>query len=322
VRRRGDRALRVAVAGPFIAGPDSLAEAITRLAVDHGIGGRVVPGAPAEEGGTLAVLIDVPSPFRDAKGEFTAVDEQAMLEWIRQCADRQADILCLDYGRDWPVDGFAMPEQPERELLRSLRRRCLLIAAGGNDPNSISTPSAYPEVLGVGPLDGAGQLREYASWAAALAKPDIFMPDDLAGTPLADALALEPQVIRGSSFSALHAVAAAILAWATLPDLSPRNVRSLLLEASKSIPGYPQPQPRRLLLRDAVALARQRVLERTLEGGPCSLQTLAAITGIDPRSVSGPLRDLIEDGMVVKLPGGRLDRFELVPQGSARPVSR
>src|SRR5262249_10150140 len=101
---------------------------------------------------------------------------------------------------------------------------------------------------------------------------------------------------------------------ATLPDLSPRGVRSLLLEGSMPILGHPQPQPRRLLLQDAVALARQRVLVRTLEGGSCSLQTLSAITGIDPRSVAGPLRELISSGRVVKLPGGRLDRFELVPR--------
>ena len=66
---RGERPLRVAVAGPHIASADALAQAITRLAAEHGIGGRAVAGE--EERGSLAVLVEVPSPFRDGRSATT-----------------------------------------------------------------------------------------------------------------------------------------------------------------------------------------------------------------------------------------------------------
>jgi hypothetical protein len=326
-RQRGGRPLRVAVASGRYLVAESMTEAITLLALDHGVGGRVVPGGPSEEGGTLAVLIEERAPFRDAEGQ-RYFEEPTLLEWIGRLADRhQPDILLLDYFGWQEAAGFVMRENAERKLLRTLRRHTLLIALGahvipppGKGRLGVLTPGVYPEVLSVGPLDDAGDLRPYAAWAPRLVTPDIFMPDNLVGTPLALALVDKAEDMSGPNYPALHAVAAAILVWAILPDLTPHGVESLLLEASRPIPGYPQPQPKSLLLRDAVALARQRVLERTLslEGGPCSVQTLAAITGLDPRSVSDTLRDL--GNRVVKLSGGRFDRYELVPQGASQPV--
>jgi DNA-binding transcriptional ArsR family regulator len=163
-------------------------------------------------------------------------------------------------------------------------------------------------------------LQPYAEWTPEINKPDLFMADQLLGTPLEDALV--PQAYsngspglgagtHGSTFAALHAVAAAILVWSTQPDLSPRGVRKLLQAASRPVMGRKDPAPRRLDLADALAEARRRVVKRTLGSGPCSPHALAAITGLDLRVVSATVEDLVGQGKVRRLPRGRLERFEL-----------
>ena len=69
---------------------------------------------------------------------------------------------------------------------------------------------------------------------------------------------------------------------------------------------------RALALEDALELARGRLLEKTLNEGPSSLQTLSAITGLDGRVLSAILERLINKGRVVRLATGRLERFQLL----------
>ena len=311
--RRGERALRIAVAGPHLAGPRELAEAITQLASEHGIGGRAV--LDVKEAGALASLIDEPSPFADDK----PVSEQTILDWLRRVLARQPDIILLDYGRPMPRDEVTEPRgsSPERTLLRSVQCRTLLIAAGGmrlEEDSLVTTPSAYREVLGVGPLDDAYKLRKYAEWHPDLGergKPDLFMADDLARTPLA--AALKPDLAQGSagaSFAALHAVVTATLVWSILPELPPRAVRALLIEAGKPIDDRKKP-PHSLTIEDAVALARRRAVERRLKEGPASLPTLGAMTGLDAKILDATLTELIAAHKIVRLASGRLERYQL-----------
>jgi hypothetical protein len=310
---RGERSLRVAVAGPHIVDPDALARGVTRLAADHGIGGRVVttngPGS-----GSLAVLIDVPSPLKT--GHAT---EEDVLRWLRQVTAQEPDIVLLDYGHRVPIP---FPDSAEQDFLRSLRHECLMIAAGGNkdgEPGA-TAPGVYPEVLAVGPLADDGSLQSYAEWAPELksGKPDLFMRDQLLGTPLQDCL--DESVLgdmgfgpgtHGSSFSALQAVVAAILVWSTIPDFTPAEVRGLMVRAAQSVGAKRSRAPMRLEVSDAVAAAREEVVKRTLAKGPCSLQSLSAITGLDARIVSASLQALIPK-TVRRLTRGRLERYELI----------
>lgn len=321
-RPRGERPLRLAVAGPHLAGPGEFAAAVTRLAGVHQVGGRVVSAEEAEAG-ALATLLPLGSPFRN-RG---VVPDADLLKWLEQAAGLQPDVILLDYGRPlrWtPQDKEEDLPEPvraglgaEQRLLASLRHRVLLIAAGGNrrsdEDDLVTLPAARRGVLAVGPLGSDGQMQSYARWSSALKKPDIFMPDELVGTPLGDALKKpEPgQMLVGSSFSALHAVAAAILVWSTLPHLSPRGLARLLQDAAEPLEGYGDPAPRRLTVERALAAARRRLVTRTLLEGPCSLQALAAITGLDFGVVSSTIQDLQKDGKVRALPRGRLERFEL-----------
>ena len=313
---RSQRTLRIAVAGQNLAGPSELAYALTRLAKEHKIGGRV---ALAEnETSALATLIDDEgSPF-DETGQSS---EKRILEWLRVVLAKQPDIILLDYASGSKPDEILQPRSlsPMRTLLRSVHYRTLLIAAGGRnegpDTPWVATPSAYSEVLGVGPLDNEGKLRPYAEWWPQLEKPDLFMADDLdtSGLPAI----VKPELLEnhrkhqvwGSSYSALHAVAAATLVWAILPELPPRAIRQLLLDASQPVAGVQQ--ARSLTIKDAVGLARRRAVERRLKEGPASLATLGAMTGLDAPVLEATLKELIDGRKVVRLASGRLERYQL-----------
>jgi hypothetical protein len=233
----------------------------------------------------------------------------------------------LDYG--YEVD-LPLQESPARErpLLAELLRQALLIAAGGNTgardrtgAPTATAPGVYPEVLAVGSVDSDGKLPAYAEWTPSLSKPDIFMLDQLAGTALESALKEEsftdvdgsgvPRT-AGSSFAALHAMATAILIWSMRPELTPEQLRDLLRRASRPMDGAFPKQPLVLTVSDAVAQARREMIREALVEGPCSLQTLAAITGLELRLLSEMLASLETKGAVRHLTRGRLERYELV----------
>jgi hypothetical protein len=324
--QRVHRALRIAVAGPHLAGPREVAEAITQLAREHGIGGRVI--FDAGEAGALATLIDEPSPFAT---NFHATDSD-ILAWLDRVIGQQPDIILLDYGAKYTIKELHKRVSPEQIVLQHIYQSSLLIAAGGNEvrvpqatkgrkqpePVRVTAPSAYPEVLGVGPLGDDGRLRDYAEWRPRLVKPDLFMTDNLAMSPLAQALKQEDRERMiassqwGSSFAALHAVATAALVWSLLPDLPPQAIRELLVEAGSPVPGTKK--ARALAREAAIALARHRLIERTLKEGAASLQTLSAITGLEGRVLSTILDAMIKEGRVVRLATGRLVRFQLLPR--------
>lgn len=310
--QRGNRALRLAIVGPFLTGPSKIADAITQLATAHGIGGRAVFGT--SEAGALATLINEKSPF--AK-DYSSTDAK-ILEWLDRVLARQPDIILLDYGSASSIEEIKHVGV-FRKVFQDIGRSSLLISAGGNlcpGVQQLTVPSAYPEVLSVGSLGDDGRLRAYAEWHPQLAKPDLFMTDNLAATPLA--IALKPDRLKlhtesstwGSSFAALHAAATAVLVWSLLPDLSPHDIRQRLLEAAEPVPGTKA--ARGLTMESAVALARRHLVERTLEDGPASLQTLSAITGLEGRVLSAILEQMKEEERVVRLATGRLERFQLL----------
>jgi hypothetical protein len=66
-----------------------------------------------------------------------------------------------------------------------------------------------------------------------------------------------------------------------------------------------------LTVSDAIAQARREMIREALVEGPCSLQTLAAITGLELRLLSEMLAKLETKGAVRHLTRGRLERYEL-----------
>ncbi|WP_173119903.1 CHAT domain-containing protein [Pseudaquabacterium terrae] len=308
--RRGERPLRIAVAGPHLIGPSETAAALTQTAINHGVAGRVVSDGLAE--GALAMVVDEPMPF-DPDG---SISESQVLEWLERLFRSRPDVVLLDYGQEIAINALQayQREDYQAHLLRGMTHRSLLIGAGGNEGAGAATmpvPGAYSAVLQVGAASAEGVVRRYASWSARLGKPDLFMDDALDNTPLAGALRRPaPSTtapLRGSSFAALHAVAAAVLAWSLLPTLTPLGVRRLL-EAAARPAGRPGQQF--LTIDAAVALARQRLVERALRSGPCTLATLNALTGIEPPLLLQTIRAL--GSRVMLNQAGRLERYEWV----------
>lgn len=314
--RRGERPLRIAVAGPHLIGPAETAAALTQTAISHGVAGRVVSDGLAE--GALAMVVDEPMPFDDDG----SIAESQVLAWLERLFRSRPDVVLLDYGQEVPVGELPAIQRSDYQahLLRGMAHRSLLIGAGGNEGAGASTapvPGAYSPVLQIGAASGEGVVRRYASWSARLGKPDLFMDDDLDNTPLAGALRRPigadpsqpgaPVPLRGSSFAALHAVAAAVLAWSLLPTLTPLGVRRLL-EAAARPAG--RPGQAFLSIDAAVDLARRRLVERALRSGPCTLATLNALTGIEPPQLLQTLRAL--GPRVVLNQAGRLERYEWV----------
>ena len=183
--RRGARPLRIAVAGPHLAGQLELADAITRLAGEHGIGGRVV--LAANEAGALAISID---GAVTVYGSESATIDWSAVEWLHACRTGGRTSFCSTTGSERPTPRSLKSARTKRRsatCYAALITAALLIAAGGNKRRDAIRGeryrAAYPEVVGVGPLDDGGQLRQYAEWTPDLRKPDLFMADDLATRP-------------------------------------------------------------------------------------------------------------------------------------------
>ena len=294
-----------------------MARAITRFAANYGVGGRVVTD-DGYDSGSLAVLIDEKSPF----GRDGSAPTSDLLKWLDAVFGRDADIILLDYG--FPVAlPIADQDSATRHALRVVTDRSLVIGAGGNNAaGHVTVPAGHAEVLAVGSLGDEGALRPYAGWAPEIRKPDLFMRDQLLGTPLQDALtpaAFQPADsplgpgTRGSSFSALHAVVAAVLAWSTVPDLTPIELRALLQTAATPISHDSQPSPMGLQIADAVSAARKILIRRALSPDPCSLHSVSAITGLSLRITEDTLSAMMagEEPEVRLLTRGRLERYEL-----------
>jgi CHAT domain/Subtilase family/AAA ATPase domain len=311
-RRRGQRPLRIAIAGPQIRSHQHVAQALTRVANQHGIGGRVVLGAPTGDS-ALAIVIDEPSPFRGSG----AVGTRRVLDWLEAIAGQRPDIVLMDYGQPFPADSYELRHTAERFVAQRHAHRCLFVAAAGNyGPMTICEPAIFPEILAVGAIDEVGALRDFTTTAQRFGKPDLVMLDDLDRLGVGDAFLLQrrnAERFEGTGFAAFHAVLAATLTWSLVPERSPRELTRLLMSAAgvthrkRGNSHLPI-----LTIEAALAHARYDLITRTLSGGPCSTQTLAAVIGQDTAIVEQSLNEMLARRLVHRISGDRFERFELL----------
>lgn len=307
-RRRGERPLRIAVAGPHLTDPEQAAIALTQLAIRHGVGGRVTADMGAE-GGALAYLIHE-APAFDEDGS-TTIGE--IVGWLGRLAPLRPDIVLLDYGQVIGAADFEAhrAQDPQVPLLQGMIHHSLLIGAGGNDPapDSLTVPGAYSEVFSIGAAKADGTRAPYSSWSPARGKPDLFMDDQLGNTPLAAVIAAQgPDGFIGSSAAAMHAMAAAVMVWSLLPQLTPGGVRRLLEQAAR-----PMGEPGQAFLEigRAVELARRRLVYGALQQGPCTTMTLSALTGLQTDVLANTLAAMSADRQIEINRSGRLERVQI-----------
>jgi hypothetical protein len=295
VRPRRDRPLVVAAAGSLGAdvGQDSqwrlsFADFQSRLngvAEDLGLGGRVTT-TTMDDRDTLVVLVAAGSPFDRGSGGDTAVQA-----WYEEVGRAQPDIVLLDFG------GPSL--SPENRAARNKAfpaYRTLQIAAGGNGgPGEASFPAWDKEVFAVGALDEDGAIRDFSSRDARLRKPDVFAPD----------VFMPGSSQMGTSYSAAHAVMAAILVWTLLPERTPRGLFRFLIDSAVPLDPDRPKWPLKLDIGVAVATARRERVLRTLEHGRASLQAIVAMTGLNWQWAESTLLELEAAGRVASSPVGR-----------------
>jgi hypothetical protein len=294
--RRGT--IRVAIVGPFMQGREAqFARLLTLYAAEHGVAGRTAGSDTADGAALAAELLTVRSPF----GETGTASTDAIVQWLHEVREAEADIVLLDIGTP----------RAERALTRAVAALTadgrLVIASGGNSRRP-SYPAWSPEVLAVGALGADGRPAPYSAYFRQSGKPELFAPESVAESALAGVVA--DSDMKGTSVSALYAVAAAIVVWVTDRDRTARDVRAILLDTADRIDGSTASGPRRLDSQKALSRTRELLLLDALERGPLELHELLAKTGMRPQHAMPLLDLLVETKALNRVLHGQTARYE------------
>jgi hypothetical protein len=294
--------LSVACAGPHTEGRQKeFAVAITRLAAECGVAGRVVSEgleSALDPSTAIATLLPFKSPF----GKKGYTSDAELLGWLNK-AQLRADIVLLDFGSPAPSKAWRVA------LRRVAARGVLLIAAGGNSREPVF-PAWYPEVLAVGALNKESRIADYSYWDSKDKKPDLFAPGEVKGTSLENLL--PGQDLRGTSFAALHAVFAAILIWASRRTLSASQVRAILegaavpLESAKASARG----PRRLDLDAALKRVRQDLVRAALSNGPLPFPELVAACSLPATTTLKITQEMVGHGALQQFTDRGVELYE------------
>jgi hypothetical protein len=302
--------LRAALTNPDVAGQvKEFAEWMTALATDHRLGGLVLDPARAGERSSIAELLPLPSPFEE-RGMASDAD---ILSWMNQVLEHDPNVLLLDFGSTGASGAW-------RDACRKAAARgVLVIAAGGNSGDTGPLyPAWYPEVLAVGALDPEGGPTVWSTWDPAERKPELFAPQDLTWTRHADFV---PEGRKGTSYSALGAMAAALLVWSVDRSLKAQQVRRVLLGSARlrrTARGGHWVEFRALDVSAALSRVRTDLVLAALGRGPASQRELLTATGL-ARDVTLPiLESLLKQGRLRTVVGDDTERFELVGQATSQ----
>lgn len=155
----------------------------------------------------------------------------ALANGIRWAVDHGADVINLSLGDD---SKSAHPEPAEDAAVQyALRKGVVVVASAGNggeDGDRASYPAAYPGVIAVTAVDRFGLRAPFSTrrWYAAVCAPgdDVVIADP-------DRRYYEGW---GTSAAAAFVSASAALVRAAHPELSPRQIRQLLIDTAQDRP--------------------------------------------------------------------------------------
>jgi hypothetical protein len=151
-------------------------------------------------------------------------DEAKLSEGIRYAVDHGARIVVLSLGL------YRYDEELARTVRYAEDRGVLLVAATGNDGNSVNYPAAFPSVVAVGGVDPYNQ-PEYRSNIGP--EIDMVAPYDVFTTALGGGY----EAKNGTSMAAPQVAAVAALAWSKYPWMTPYQLRSLLEQTAEDLGG-------------------------------------------------------------------------------------
>jgi hypothetical protein len=280
---RSERPLRIAVAGPFIKGPEAFATAFTQFAAQHGVGGRMVTSQQSVFSSIAELLpIDAPNFNGDSKDV-----EADLLRWFRTAIRLQPDVVVLDYG----VDGVLRGQGP---IIERLAARALMIAPAGNGGVSkqVHYPGRLRNVLAVGALAKNGERAEYSSIDKLKVKPELHAPGNLNDSALASALT--EKNLQGTSFSALRVAAAAALVWSQHPTSDRLKVREMLIDSARSL----SDGIRALDIRKALQMARSEAALDAIRRNALTYPELHASLGLSAAALEPLMDELVKEKKV------------------------
>jgi hypothetical protein len=292
---RTQRALRVAVAGPYIKSPEAFAQAMTKLAAHYAVGGRIVTSDQTTVS-ALAELLPIPSPLAQEvlptpppAGERFKVQE-TILQWLHSLEALKPDIVLLDYG-------FQKAVEAHNEIIARLASSALIVAAAGNEGegSKVRYPARIPDVLAVGALTSDDRVADYSSLALASGKPELHALGNLRETPLESAIT-EPDA-QGTTFSAILVAAAAALAWSINPARDRLWLREVLLDSSKTI-YLNGTSVRGLDIEKALTLARASAVLDALGSGEVAYAELQGGVGFSAAVLDPVLQYLLDQNKI------------------------
>jgi hypothetical protein len=301
--------LRVAVAGLLVDQRQTeFAEVLTAAAAGYRVRGRAVTETPGDPSTPLATLLPIPTPF-DKEGRANQVD---VSEWMERALAAQANIVLADYGAK-------VRSQIHDDVLAELTEAGVLVLAASTNDHEPVYPAWHPDVLAIGPLNEDGRIAEDTYFDAAVGKPELFAPERADSGVLAGLLA-NPEV-KGSSIAALWGVMASVLVWATAPNLTASDVRTILVRSSRPLSG-PEPtdtagemaRPRALDIDAALNDARRVLVTQVLTGGrTLSPQEIVASTGLPSSITLEHLAAMVKEKLVAPVRSGNEDLYRLEP---------
>lgn len=196
----------------------------------HGPGDQegVLGVAPQARILPVRVLLEDSDPQRDqARGAWG----EALADGIRWAVDQGADVINLSLGDD---SASAHPTAEEDAAVRyALSKGVVVVASAGNggeQGNRASYPAAYPGVIAVTAVDRQGRHAAFSTsrWYAAVSAPG----DDVIVTN-PDRRYYEGW---GTSTAAAFVSGSVALLRAAYPDLSPAQVRQVLMDTAQQTP--------------------------------------------------------------------------------------
>lgn len=154
-------------------------------------------------------------------------NEKELGEGIRYAIDHGAQIVLLSLGLN------KQSAYMEEIVKYAEEKNVLLVAAVGNDGNSVKYPAGYPTVLAVGGVGPDNELEYRSNFGPEL---DLVAPWNVYTT----ALGGHYEYKEGSSMAAPQVAGVAALIWSKYPELKVHQIRTLLTQTVEDIykPGW------------------------------------------------------------------------------------
>ncbi|MER7999004.1 type VII secretion-associated serine protease mycosin [Streptomyces sp. NPDC095613] len=196
----------------------------------HGTGDAdgVLGIAPQAKILPIRVILEGTDPARD---KARASKGGALAEGIRWAADQGADVINLSLGDD---SESAHPEPAEDAAVRyALDKGAVVVASAGNGGEKgdrVSYPAAYPGVIAVAAVDRFGSHAPFSTrrWYATVSAPGV------------DVVIADPDRRYyegwGTSAAAAFVSGAVALVRSAHPDLTPAQIKKLLMDTARDAP--------------------------------------------------------------------------------------